>query len=324
LLEILGLTDNPTNREAVVAMMKASGLEQNTNGFWIGTNETVQRRIPQGGSSYFYIQSGVSLTKLNMGKEISLQSVDSLYSDVHASGKIVKRFMKSTYGSTIGMINSVGDYSDAVNNMLLKAYSDSEIEKIHTNREWLITAVDNGIDLSSLAPGASVTTQFAEELHMLALESSSKPGAKFFSELHTGIDFGGGGESVNTPGGIWQLSRKDDHRLFLELFGSDVKMRIMHLDPDSVAKLSIGEYFGKDSSPVILSNYPTASNGTGTALHTHFDFTGFRLNPAEGQYDRGFLNPDTLMPGNQWEYSYSYLDEEKNPLPGYPSNFWVY
>ncbi|HOS35943.1 MAG TPA: hypothetical protein PKW72_08995 [Treponemataceae bacterium] len=202
LLEILGLTDNPTNRKAVVAMMKASGLEQNTNGFWIGTNEAVQRRIPQGGSSYFYIQSGVSLTKLNMGKEISLQSVDSLYSDVHASGKIVKRFMKSTYGSTIGMINSVGDYSDAVNNMLLKAYSDSEIEKIHTNREWLITAVDNGIDLSSLAPGASVTTQFAEELHMLALESSSKPGAKFFSELHTGIDFGGGGESVNTPGGI--------------------------------------------------------------------------------------------------------------------------
>ena len=101
-------------------------------------------------------------------------------------------------------------------------------------------------------------------------------------------------------------------------------MRIMHLDPDSVAKLSIGEYFGKDSSPVIISNYPTASNGTGTALHTHFDFTGFRLNPAEGLYDRGFLNPDTLMPGNQWEYSYSYLDEEKNPLPGYPSNFWVY
>lgn len=324
MLEILGLEDNDANRASVVAMMKASGLEQNTEGFWIGDNETIRRRIPQGGMSYFYTENGVNLTNLNMGKEITLQSVDSLYSDINAGEKTVKGFMSRTYGSAIGMINNIGSYTDAVNNMLSKAYSDSEIKKIHTNREWLNNAVENGIDLSTLAPGASVSTNFAEDLRMLALESSSKPGAKFFSELHTGIDFGGGGDSVNTPGGIWQLSRKDDHRLFFELFGSDVKMRIMHLDPDDVAGMSIGDYFGKDSSPAFITNYPTASNGTGTALHTHFDFTGFRLNPAAGQYDRGFLNPVTLMPGNQWNYPYSYMDESKNPLPGYPSNFWIY
>ena len=322
LLELLGLKDTAENRDAVVGMMLASGMEMNEKGYWLGENESVQRKLPYNAGGYEYIARGVNLTESNMGKSLSLSSIDSLFQNVDADNKTVQNFMVNGYGSAIGLINQVGSYTDDVNNLLDKAYNSSEIEKVKTNREWLANAMENGIDMSNIVPGLSPTTIFEENTGDLALASSSVPGAKFFEELHTGIDYGKGGTSINTPGGIWQLEKTRSHRAYFSLFGSDVKMRIMHLDPGNLAAMTPGTFYGEGDDSVKITDYPTKSYGSGTGPHTHVDFTGLRLN--DNEYTRRFLDSSSLMPGAFMQYSYGYKDANKNYLSGYPANFYIY
>jgi hypothetical protein len=145
------------------------------------------------------------------------------------------------------------------------------------------------------------------------------PGAAYFQEWHTGIDYGGGGNSVQTPGGAWQLIRREDHKSYFQLFGSDLKMRIMHIDPSQIKRYNLGGIFGTQEISETLFSYPTQSFGTGTSAHVHVDFT--RRLPYQGTYQRQFVDPETLSPGNRLDYSFSYLDTSGNPLAGYPQYF---
>ena len=257
-----------------------------------------------------------------MGKSISLEQINDMYDNIGADEKTVKRFMDRTYGSAIGMINKYGSYTNAVTGMLDKAYTADEIAKIRTNRVWLKYAMKNGVNTSLMAPGAEQSTAFEEQIQMLPLKSSILDGASYFSEIHTGIDHGPGGESVNTPGGIWQFYDKGKNKAYFQLFGSDIRMRINHLDNNDISKLELGSFFGEGIGAVKITDYPTDSYGTGSGAHTHFDFTGLRLNG--NKYERGFLDPGDLMPGDQWNYPYSYFDENKHLLTGFPKDFRIY
>jgi len=195
---------------------------------------------------------------------------------------------------------------------------------IYENQEWYRSATGNGVSIDSMiSGGAKRTSGFGIDTGNLALATSSVAGASYFSEQHTGIDYGKGGESILTPGGYWQFSRRDDHKAYFQLFGSDLKMRVMHIDPAEIRKLEKAVIIGggQGESRKLL-DYPSTSFGSGTGAHVHIDFT--RRLPYGGSYLRQFVNPETLQPGNQLEYAYSYKDSRLVPLEGYPLNFYRY
>ncbi|HNY20548.1 MAG TPA: hypothetical protein PKO22_00225, partial [Treponemataceae bacterium] len=97
MLEILGLEDNDTNRAAVVSMMISSGLEQDTKGNWLGKDVSVSRRIPYSGTSVSYLANHVNLTKANMGKEISLYSIDSLFTSIGVGKETYQNYIEKNY-----------------------------------------------------------------------------------------------------------------------------------------------------------------------------------------------------------------------------------
>jgi hypothetical protein len=143
LLEILGLEDNEKNRAAVVSMMKSSGLEQDTKGNWLGTDVSVNRRIPYGGvpSSYSYTAEHVNLTKANMGKDISLYSIDSLYTSLGVGKETYQNFIEKNYISAVGYNTYVNGqinqkWAQAIYN---KAYSADERSMIQANTDLLKT-----------------------------------------------------------------------------------------------------------------------------------------------------------------------------------------
>jgi len=191
---------------------------------------------------------------------------------------------------------------------------------IQANQAWYNGAISGGIAVDSMVTGAaSRTGSFGTDTGDLSLSTSSVPGAAFFQEMHTGVDYGSGGSTVQTPGGYWQFKRRDDHKAYFQLFGSDIKMRIMHIDPAEIQVLTLDKVYGAGALSEKLFEYPSTSYGTGTGAHVHIDFT--RRLPYSGTYYRQFINPSTLKPGSLFNYSYSYKDSANNYLPEYPANF---
>jgi hypothetical protein len=164
------------------------------------------------------------------------------------------------------------------------------------------------------------TQDFDENSGVLTLSTSSVEGAKKYMEEHTGIDYGRGGNSISVPGGYWQFIEGNEHRAYYQLYGTSLKMRIMHVNPDEVEALQKNTIYGGQNSKLL--NYPTQSYGSGTGAHIHIDMT-MRL-PYNGYYTRQFVHPETLLPGNKLNYSYSYMDAQGKNLSGYPQNFYRY
>ena len=144
----------------------------------------------------------------------------------------------------------------------------------------------------------------------------------FFWELHTGIDFGNGGTAVNTPGGYWSVLPGNDHRGYFQLFGSNMRMRIQHINSEDVSSLSVGSIIGNAFGSTKIYNYPDKSNGTVSGIHVHIDFT--KLLPYDNIYSRQFVNPETFRPGTRYEYPFSYLNSSGENMPKYPQNFIRY
>jgi hypothetical protein len=192
---------------------------------------------------------------------------------------------------------------------------------IKTNQIWYNNALRNGININSMVVGnASRTQEFGVDSGDLSLSTSSVAGAKYFKEIHTGIDYGSGGSNILSPGGYWELTGTDDHRAYYQLFGSELKMRIMHLNPDELKTIKKNTIYGGTNN--VLVNYPTQSYGSGTGAHIHIDMT---MNlPYNGTYARQFVNPETLQPGNRLEYSYAYMDINKNVIQSNSGNFRRY
>jgi hypothetical protein len=323
MLEILGLEDNAKNRAAVVAMMKSSGLEQDTKGYWLGTDVSVNRRIPFGGKPESYLADHVNLTAVNMGKEISLYSIDSLFTSLGVEKETYQKFIEKNYISALGYNTRVNGqtnqkWAQAIYN---KAYSVDERSRIQANTTLLQTIMSQGIDYSKMVPGTTRTTAFGEDVNV-NLVTSSVAGAVSFFEEHTGFDFGEGGTGVYTPGGFWEVIDKDNHKLYLQLYGTDVKMRIMHLDPTKVDDFMLGQIIGSANGNAKIIDYPTASFGSGSGTHTHIDFT--RSFAGSASYYRSFVSPSNWSNGSQLEYQYMYYGANNSPLAGYPKNFYRY
>mgnify|MGYP000625099126 CR=1 FL=1 len=322
LLKILGV--DPSNKsqvEAVRRLMTNAGIQHSYSSdsdqwMWGG-----EQTVAIGSRGSFPVTATMDLTSANQGKSITLDDVSDFYTSIDGTKKQVSGFIGNTYGSAIGLLNYAGaEFKSPAEQILAKVYSHSEIKKIETNQTWYNNALKNGVAVDSMvAGGASRTTDFGVNTGDLSLATSSVPGASFFEEWHTGIDFGSGGDTVQTPGGYWEFKEQKDHRAIFQLFGGDLKMRIMHIDPKEINKLKLGSIYGIGNGVQKLFDYPKESYGSGTGAHVHIDFT--RWLPYQGNYYRQFVNPETLKPGSIFNYTYSYKDSQKNVLPGYPQNF---
>ncbi len=325
LLKILGVDQgSAANIEAVRQLMVDAGMQHSfayDSDQWLWVR---RQSVAVGASGSFPVTRSIDLTVANQGTSISIDSISGFYGSIDASEKIVQGFIGTTYGSAIGLLEYAGDqYKAQAERLLARVYTRNEVKMIESNKTWYDDSIRSGIAVDSMITGnASRTTGFGVDTGNLALATSSVPGAAFFQEWHTGLDYGSGGSSVQTPGGAWQFEWQDDHRAYFQLFGGDLKMRIMHLDPTQVMKLNPGQLFGYGSQGRELLSYPSQSFGTGTGAHIHIDFT--RRLPYDGCYERQFVNPETFQPSSMFDYSFSYLDSSNLPLIGYPQKFYRY
>jgi hypothetical protein len=325
LIKILGVDPkNKSQVEAVRRLMINAGIQHSYSSDSEQWRWGGEHTVVIGSRGSFPVTATLNLTTVNEGKSITLEGINNFYTTIGASKEQVNSFIKNTYGSAIGMLNYAGlEYRTSAEQMLAKVYSANDIKKIETNQAWYNNAIQNGIVVDAMITGgATRTTNFGVNTGDLPLTTSSVAGAAFFEEWHTGIDYGSGGISVQTPGGYWEFIKQDKHRAYFQLFGGDIRMRIMHIDPKEINKLQLGAIYGQGTDIQKLFDYPKESYGSGTGAHVHIDFT--RWLPYQGNYNRQFVNPETLKPGSIFNYAYSYKDSQKKVLPGYPSNFYRY
>jgi hypothetical protein len=324
LLWLLNIDPKDTAKvSAVRNMMVMSGLKHSfnydsNNWLWRGEQDVIT-----GNKGSFPITSIVDLTQANMGKTISINSIAELFTNTGASGTEINSSINRIYGSAVGFLSyaNAGSNISIATSVLSSYYSESQMALLKANLNFLNEGLSKGININTMVVGnAQRTEEFGKDTGDLFLSSSSVEGAKYFRELHTGIDFGSGGTSVLVPGGYWELINTDDHKAYYQLYGSDVKMRVQHLNPKELKNLSLNTIFGGNNKKLL--NYPTESFGSGTGAHIHIDMT---MNlPYNGLYMRQFVNPETLRPGNILEYPYAYMDVNRNKLKGNSGNFWRY
>ncbi len=318
LLELLGLPDTATNRQAVVKLMKASGMKMSTEGKWVGTSVSVANQLPRAGGTF--VRDGVDLTAMNIGKEIPLSSITQFYKTMGVDKAVYQSFVERNYMSAMSYLSYTAQQTDQSwsQDLYQKAYTPAERAMIQTNIGFLQSVQQNGINYDKMVPGTQQTTGFGVS-SFVELATTSTEGAKFFLEDHTGLDFGGNGSTVNVPGGSWRVTDKTKDKLYLQLLGTDVRMRIQHLDPSNVRVIDLGAIVGDGGSGEKIVDYPTSSNGSGTGTHVHIDFT--KSLPYEDVYQRAFVSPSNWSYVPRLEYQYTYFDSNRNPLAGYPRYF---
>ncbi|MDR2965864.1 MAG: hypothetical protein LBU88_08820 [Treponema sp.] len=325
LLWLLNINPNDSTKVAEVqAMMKNAGLihtpdSNPDNWYWKG--DIINRAYV----GAFLETTHISLTDNNMGKTISLEAISELHSNIGATGTAINTSINRIFGSAVGFLNyaDAGGNTVIANAMLLSYYNPTQMDMIMANFNFLKDGYANGINIDNMIIGnVNRTAEFGNDSGNLKLSSSSVEGAAYFWEIHTGLDYGPGGTSILTPGGYWELTTIDDHRAFYQLYGSDVKMRIMHLNPDELKTLPLNTIYGGNNN--VLTNYPTKSYGTGTGAHIHIHIDMTMNLPYNGVYQRQFVSPESLQPGNRFEYQYAYKDTNLNSLPRNSGNFRRY
>jgi hypothetical protein len=315
--------DDSANVIAVRKMMENSGLKHSfdtnsENWIWGGEHTAIT-----GFRGPALILGTLNLTEANMGKTITVNAIAELFTKIGASGETTNNSINRIYGSAIDFLNyaNAGGNTTIANSILLNHYTPSQLAMIQANQSWLNEALRNGVNINGMVSGNPArTTEFGVYEAAIRLLSSSVEGASYFSEMHTGIDYGAGGTDIYTPGGIWQLINTDDHKAYYRLYGGDLTMRIQHLNPDALSALERGTIYSEINN--LLVGYPTESYGSGSGAHIHIDMT--RSLPYNGTYVRQFVNPETLLPGNRFEYRYSYMDASMESLPGHSGNFYRY
>ena len=308
---------------AVRNMMVMSGLKHSfnydpNNWFWRG-----EQNVITGNKGSFPVTSIVDLTRTNMGKTISINSIAEMFTKIGATGTEINTSINRIYGSAVGFLlyANAGTNMGVASSMLSNYYSESQMSMLNVNLSFLMDGLSKGININAMVVGnVTRTEEFGKDTGILKLSSSPAEVEKYFRELHTGIDYGPGGISVLVPGGYWELINTDTHKAYYQLYGSDVKMRVQHINPAELKKLSLKTIFGGDNNKIL--NYPTELYGAGTGAHIHIDMT---MNlPYNGVYTRQFVNPETLKPENRLEYPYAYMDSNKNNINGKSGNFWRY
>ncbi|MDR0487179.1 MAG: hypothetical protein LBG91_02915, partial [Treponema sp.] len=312
-----------TGVAAVRKMMERSGLKHSfdadpNNWMWKGEHMAIT-----GNRGSFPTMGTLDLTRANMGKTININAIAKLFTTIGTSGTNINNSVNRIYGSSIGFLNyaDTGGNTGIANSILLNYYTVPQLTMVQANQNWLNESLKNTVNINGMIRGNPERTGgFGETYDDIKLSSSSVAGASYFSEIHTGIDFGSGGTGIYAPGGNWQLINVDDHKAYYRLYGGDMTMRIQHLNPKTLSGLLPGTIYSGTADKLV--DYPTASYGSGSGAHIHIDMT--RWLPYNGSYTRQFVNPETLLAGNRLEYQYSYMDAAKVDLPGYPMNFYRY
>ena len=239
LVEILyGTNATEEQKLAVRMMMKDSGLTHSVDKnnpldseqwFWTGLGSTVAYIYDLNDYTGFtdetneYYANGewvfddnVNIAQVNMGKDISLNSINELYSSTKTKYSQYKSFIESVYGSAVSFLNYTNN-SEVATSMLYNAYTDSQAEKIFINQQFYNDAIQNGLETHLMAKNAKVTQDFDVNSGNLSVVNSSIPGASYFEEEHTGIDYGKTGTELDTPGGIWELTGKNGDKIIMQL-----------------------------------------------------------------------------------------------------------
>jgi hypothetical protein len=324
------LNVNPNDKEKVNAvrqMMVNAGLQHTPddnpdNWFWSGgeiNNMYVDRWA-------WRLNNLPELTRANMGVEIGLDAIANLYTSTGMAGSEIVKSINRIYRSAINFFNyaDTGLKSDIAASIINFALPAMEAEMILANVDYYNNFNKNGISTDSMVSGnPRRTSEFDVTYGDLELVKKDPTIKEFFEEDHTGIDYGRGGTDITIPEGYWQIIQIDNHRIYLQLLGSDLKLRIMHLNPAELEKLTKGSIFG-GSNPLEIK-YPTEVYGTGTGPHIHIDMT---MNlPYNNQYTWQFVNPADLLPGSRLHYYYGTKDSNNNYLPNSRKAFnreWIF
>jgi hypothetical protein len=263
-----------------------------------------------------------------MGKTITMSNISQLLTTTGMSGSDINKSINRIYGSPIGLLNYAenGGTLNIANSLLRTHYNSTQLNNIYINRDWLNTILKYGlkydikININGMFSGNVIQqSAFDQWYEMLDVSTGSGSNSHFFSEQHTGLDYTATGTNITSPGGVWQLVARDDHQAYYQLYGSDLVMRFQHLDTASVARMTVGTIYSGNS---VLANYPTGNNGTGTGAHVHIDMT--MSLPYNGTYQRQFVNPETLLPGNHLRYQYIYYDANQSPISSTATYFARY
>ncbi|AEF82445.1 hypothetical protein [Leadbettera azotonutricia] len=324
LLKILGF-DSPTKEmtNAVRQLMVYSGLvhsnsENSDEWYWQG-----DREVRFGDNLDNYYTAYTNINELNEGAIVYLSSIYSLYNNLQVDKKVISSFISKTYGSSVSFINhaEIGDNLKIAREMLSEIYDYKQLQMIGYNKGLFAQSLLDGINLDSMVDGIANRSQgFEATLGPQKLKSSSIPNADTLEEDHTGIDYGPGGKNVYVPGGYWKLIDTFKDKAYFQLYGSDLKMKIQHLNPDEVKKLVLGSFFGINNNNII--SYPTESYGSGTNAHIHIDMT--MSLPYNGYYTRQFVDPDTLKIGNKFDYKLIYKNYKGDIIPDAPTQYYRY
>jgi hypothetical protein len=335
LLAILNIDKNDTEKvNAVRNMMTSAGMihsysENPDDWYWMGVREArlvdpenIATQRDFGEMADLLEVREYDLGVLNQGQTILFASIIDLVSTFNMDGSGLKKFVNNAYGSAIDFMNFADEGGNlSIATQLLSGYLDPEhLSMVQTNREWYNNALINGVNINGMVPGAvRDEVGFGMESGMLNLASSTVENAKFFEELHTGIDFSKGTE-VLTPRGFWEFTGSSGHKATLQLYGGDLKMRIQHLDPTILAGIPRGKIYGTSEGTAKIFDFPKDSFGSGTGAHVHVEMT--RNMPYKQSYTRQYVNPETLAPKpDRLEYWYRYYDADGEIMTDKSGNF---
>jgi hypothetical protein len=215
-----------------------------------------------------------------MGKTITMSNISQLLTTTGMSGSNINKSINRIYGSPIGLLNYAenGGTLNVANSLLRTHYNSTQLNNIYMNRDWLNTILkyglkyNNRIDINGMLGGdVARTSYFGEYLGFLELVPKENDPARYLSEDHTGIDIVGTGAYIYSPGGVWELVGREGHKAYYQLYGSDLVMRIQHLDESFVAGMTLNTIYSGSNN--VLANYPTGLDGATTGRHIHIDMT---------------------------------------------------
>jgi hypothetical protein len=344
LLYILGIDKNDNDKvTAVRNMMVASGIthsfdEDPSNWYWNGIQNVAVfdaniksvsnlDHLPKNSESVLWIEGNPGepittaspkteikrqdLTALNMGKTITLESIAGLYSEIGSSGSVISRFINNTYRSTVDFLNyaDTGGKTTVADAMVSNYLSADQLQMVKVSQQVFNTIYENGQDIATTMFTGTVgeTQPFGITSGTIKLKRDKESDPYYLIEDHPAIDFAGAGETVTTPGGYWTYDGKSGYNAMFSLYGSDLRMRINHVNTDIIT-YSSDDIIGSGTESARLLDYPDKLYGTGSGTHVHVEYT---LNlPYNGTYARQYVNPNTLLPSSRYfDYYLKYYDQ---------------
>jgi hypothetical protein len=307
LVEILfGSKATPDQVKKVQDLMVSSGLSHTVDPTkpadraawqWFGKGQT---DLTGNGTIY----GNVGVDGLNMGKSITLSSINNLFASMNSTKDVYRSFIEDNYRSAASYLGFTSTYGDAAQSIYNNAYSEKERTMISYN-------MAHRADVHSSIPGATETQGFGDQLRDYKVNVKGSF-YNLWSEDHTGVDLQRvGAKDVLAPDGYWNVYDKSDNTLILQRFGTNDRLRLIHLNPADVSAINNNSIFGTNEKIV---NYPDGFYGNtgGENPHVHFDITTMQ------NWSRAFINPYTGQASNTSFYYWKKASDGSYIIPKTP------